>query len=279
MGGVSSKAGWLTPWLSGVALLASLTLAVPGSRADARPRATKKTAAKEKAPASKPKRAAQRSPAKPARSKVRAAPRKPKAPEAEAQDVDSGPDQGCHAQLRHAGVSFVKVKAERAPRVLLPIRLTGPLAGIEIKGAGKNKATHYLDCRLGLALVRWAPQLKAAGVKGIDHYSIYRPDAAVSGTNKPSGHAVALAIDAGRFHMRDGRTLTVLDDWKDKTKGADPCVPHPQQSADERMLRELVCDASQRGIFQTVVTPHHNPEHDNHVHLEVSAEPAPTWIH
>jgi hypothetical protein len=116
-------------------------------------------------------------------------------------------------------------------------------------------------------------------VTAIDHYSIYRPDAQVAATRKPSGHSLAMAIDAGRFHMRDGRMLTVLDHWTDKTKGADPCASRLAQGADERLLRELVCDASRRGIFQTIVTPHHNPEHDNHVHLEVSASFAPTWIH
>lgn len=206
-------------------------------------------------------------------------PRAPKGSEPRADDVYDGPDEPCHVQLRNAGVSFVKVKEQRAPAVRMPIRLTGAVAGVEIKGAGRNKATHYLDCRLGLALVRWAPQLKAAGVKGIDHYSIYRPDAAVSGTGKLSGHARALAIDAARFHMDDGRTLTVLENWADKTKGADPCAPRPQQGADERLLRDLVCEASKRGIFPTVVTPHHNPEHDNHVHLEVSEAFTPTWIH
>ncbi|HTU61724.1 MAG TPA: extensin family protein, partial [Polyangiales bacterium] len=111
------------------------------------------------------------------------------------------------------------------------------------------------------------------------HYSIYRSEAQVAATRKPSGHALAMAIDAGRFHMSDGRIVTVLEQWTDKTKGADPCAPRLQRSADERMMRELVCNASRDGIFQTVVTPHHNPDHHNHVHLEVSATFAPTWIH
>lgn len=200
-------------------------------------------------------------------------------PEVEAADATAGPDQACHVQLRKAGVSFEKLSSERAPNVELPIRLTGSVAGVEIRGAGKNKATHYLDCRLALTLVRWAPALLAAGVIGIDHYSIYRPEAHVSGTRKASGHASALAIDAARFHLRDGRVLNVLDNWKDKTKGADPCAPHPQQDADERLLRDLTCDASRMGLFQTVVTPHHNPEHNNHVHLEISTSFSPTWIH
>jgi hypothetical protein len=191
----------------------------------------------------------------------------------------ASPDQACHAQLRKAGVSFAKLDPDKVPGVRLPVRLTGDIAGVEIQGTGKNRATSYLDCRLALALLRWAPRLKDAGVLRLDHYSIYRPDAEVGATGKPSGHAQALAIDAARFHLSDGRVLTVLDTWVDKTKGAEPCTPRPQHSEDERLLRELVCDAARAGIFQTIVTPHHNPEHDNHVHLEISNTFAPSWIH
>lgn len=62
-------------------------------------------------------------------------------------------------QLRTAGVSFVKLAKARAPHVLLPIRLTGAVARVEIRAAGKE-AMGYLDCRLALALMRWAPALK-----------------------------------------------------------------------------------------------------------------------
>ncbi|HEX6242694.1 MAG TPA: hypothetical protein VFZ61_17395, partial [Polyangiales bacterium] len=117
----------------------------------------------------KQKRAAPRGPARPlrkpparqARATRRAPSPKRRAPKGRpelANDVAEGPDQACHAQLRKADVSFVKILAERAPDVRLPIRLTGAVAGVEIRGAGKNRATHYLDCRLAQALLRWAPQ-------------------------------------------------------------------------------------------------------------------------
>jgi hypothetical protein len=242
------------------------------------PKAALKTARKKA-------RTAQRKPARAASSHHRKganrAARKPRAAPIDESTLDAvaTPDEGCHVQLRKAGVSFAKLDRDKVPDVRLPIRLTGSVAGIEIRGTGKNRATSYLDCRLALALVRWGPRLSAAGVVRLDHYSMYRPDAEVGTTGKTSGHAQALAIDAARFHLSDGRVLTVLETWTDKTKGADPCTPRPQHSADERLLRELVCDAARAGIFQTIVTPHHNPEHDNHVHLEVSSTFAPTWIH
>jgi hypothetical protein len=269
--------------LCGTLILGGGTLLVPGLRADApahKANGVSKLSKKQKRPAQ---RRSLRTPRSrrhaAARHTGRPKPRAPKPPQEQGLDVATGPDEACHLQLRKAGVSFVKVSVERAPDVRLPIRLTDNVAGVEIRGTGKNKATSYLDCRLALALVHWAPQLKAAGVIRVDHYSIYRHDAEVGATHKLSGHATAMAIDAARFHLSDGRVLTVLDTWIDKTKGADPCAPRPQQSADEYLLRDLVCDAGRSGIFQTIVTPHHNPDHDNHVHLEVSSSFAPSWIH
>jgi hypothetical protein len=287
--GLTAKARWGVWLLGGVLALGDAALLVPCGRADgptdqprARPRgeAAAKRVRKPKPPVRRGTAQAPRARRREAaETSARRSARAQKASDEPALDLATGPDDACHLQLRKAGVSFVKVGAERAPNVALPIRLTSHVAGVEIRGTGKNKATHYLDCRLALALVRWAPELLTRGIVGIDHYSIYRPDAAVGGTRKPSGHALALAIDAGRFHLRDGRVLTVLDAWSDKTKGAEPCTARPQQSADEHLLRELVCDASRHGVFQTVVTPHHNPAHDNHVHLEVGSPLDPTWIH
>jgi hypothetical protein len=89
-----------------------------------------------------------------------------------------------------------------------------------------------------------------------------RTGARVARTGNPSGHSRALAIDAARFHFGDGSVLDVLDDWGDRTRGAEPCIG-------DGVLRGLVCDAVEAGLFQIVITPHHNRAHHNHVHLEV----------
>jgi hypothetical protein len=34
-------------------------------------------------------------------------------------------------------------------------------------------------------------------------------------------------------------------------------------------MRKLVCDAARAGLFQTVITPHYNDAHRDHVHLEI----------
>jgi hypothetical protein len=156
--------------------------------------------------------------------------------------------------------------------------LDGPIRGVRVHGAGHAEApTNYLDCRLARALLAWAPQLRAHGVVGLEHYSMYRPEAVVGSSNKQSGHAAGRAIDVAEFRLSDGRTLSVLNDWTNRARGADPCQSWPDKQAG-KLMRQLVCDAAARGLFQIVVTPHHNDAHANHVHLEIDPQRPALWI-
>ena len=188
-------------------------------------------------------------------------------------------ESGCRAALRAAGVAYESVPRAAAGSIPWPIVLAGPVDGVRIRGSGKADApTNYLDCRLASALLAWAPMLRAKGVVGLEHYSMYRPESVVANSNKPSGHSLGWAIDVAKFELGDGRVLSVLDDWKNRARGADPCRSWPDDEAG-RLMRQLVCEAAARGLFYTVVTPHHNDAHGNHVHLEIDPQKGSLWIH
>jgi hypothetical protein len=183
----------------------------------------------------------------------------------------------CYDDLKQAGVRFEKVAQEDAVGIEWPIRLSGPVGGIRIYGAKKNAPTNNLDCRLALALVEWAPHLKRRGVVGLQHFSMYRHDAKIGRSSNVSGHALGRAIDIGYFDLSDGRRLSVLEDWKNRTRGVEPCEVSSKSSA-ERAMRELVCEASEMQLFQMVLTPHYNAAHANHVHLEIVATDDDSWV-
>lgn len=184
----------------------------------------------------------------------------------------------CEASLKQAGIDFRKVSTAAADGIAWPIRLVGPIAGVRIEGGDKPEAeTNYLDCRLAATLLVWAPSLRARGIVGIDHFSMYRAQAHVDGGEKLSGHAAGRAIDLGRLELQDGRKLNILDAWKNRKAGADPCGSYRDDAAGE-LLREVVCDAAQRGLFQVIVTPHHNAAHADHVHLEIDPQASSLWI-
>lgn len=187
-------------------------------------------------------------------------------------------EAACYAKLNDAGVGFQMVSKSDAPGVAWPIKLTSAVDGVLVHGGKQDAATNYLDCRLAVALLAWAPSLREEGVVGLEHYSAYRRDAVVAGTSSPSGHAIGSAIDIGRFEMRDGRKLSVLDDWTNRDRGADPCQEWPTDSDAARIMRKLVCDAYHAELFQSVITPHYNDAHKNHVHLEIAPKSEGAWI-
>lgn len=183
--------------------------------------------------------------------------------------------EGCERALRGGAVAFERVPEDESGGVELPIRLAGPLGGVRIEpGEGVHAV---IDCRLAVALLAWAPDLRAHGIAGVEHVSIYRPRARVAGTRRVSGHARALAIDALAFVLDDGTRLAVLDAWRDRARGADPCALHPDDDDATARMRGAVCAGVQRDLFQVVLTPHHDDAHANHVHLEV--RPGVDWTY
>lgn len=182
----------------------------------------------------------------------------------------------CYDRLWHAGVTFELVKSG-ARGVAMPVRVTSPVGGVRIHPMGKSRTHAVLDCRLALRLLAWAPALRSMGVSGIEHYSVYRPGARIAKSGKRSAHASALAIDLAKLHLDGGQVYSVLTDWEDRDRGESPCPKRSGESRASQTLRASVCDAVDRGLFQVVLTPHHDKAHQNHVHLEL--RPNSTWTY
>ena len=71
---------------------------------------------------------------------------------------------------------------------------------------------------------------------------------------KRSGHAIANAIDIGGFVLKDGRRITILNDWNSPDPAIAALPPDDPRSACKR--------------FGTVLSPDYNAAHHNHLHLE-----------
>lgn len=194
-------------------------------------------------------------------------------------DIAALSPRECRRLLTRSGVQFESVSDRAAANIAEPVSLLSPLGGVSF-GPKNGNATHgMLDCRLALALLAWAPSLQSSGVIKVEHYSTYRPGAKVRASRKTSGHARAMAIDAARFHLRDGTVLAVDSDWDQRERGGDPCLERRREADKGKLLRRLVCDAVEQGLFQVVITPHHDRAHQDHVHLELVPEVDWTYIH
>lgn len=190
------------------------------------------------------------------------------------------PPGTCYARLDDAGIRYERVDKSQAQGVQYPTRLHGPIGGVEIVQHDQRapKMQSILDCRLALAVLTWAPSLRRAGVRRIEHYSMYRPGARVGGSGAKSGHSSGMALDAARFHLDGGEVVDVLTDWEDRDRGDAPCPRREDEAWPSRLLRGLVCDAVDKNLFQVVITPHHDRAHENHVHLELRPEVDWTYV-
>ncbi|MBK6698259.1 MAG: extensin family protein [Myxococcales bacterium] len=189
----------------------------------------------------------------------------------------------CQSELTRRGVSFQSVDTARG--VLAPLRLTGPIRGVTFRSTLPEKARataawEIVDCRLALALDDFAAILAERDVKEVVHFSMYRPPPLRGWIDGMLGkrHTGALAIDAARFVKSDGTTLDVETHFGgrigQKTCGTS-AAPQPK-STEGRVLREIVCEAADKHLFNVQLTPHYNRAHKNHLHLEVT--PGVKWF-
>lgn len=154
-----------------------------------------------------------------------------------------------------------------------PVVVRGPIRGVTFHGSRDTAVRELMDCRLAVALVRYATFLRSQHIREVRHLSLWR--VAGRGERLSGGlyprHPGGMAIDAGVFVRDDGSTLNVLRDYHGR-RGRAPCGPTARvpPSPEARALRTLHCEPARRGWFHVALGPNFNFEHRNHLHLEVT---------
>lgn len=182
---------------------------------------------------------------------------RPSAPaRAEPERPSSRETARCHADLTREGVDFRPLPDRdfgQGCAVTGAVQLTDigvPVTGITAMRCGNARA---FAAWVRNAVAPAAYQVlgsELARVQGMGTYSCRN----VAGTNRRSGHATANAVDVGGFTLKDGRHITVLNDWRSDD---------PQVSEFLRVIRRSACKR-----FGTVLTPDYNAAHRDHLHLE-----------
>jgi hypothetical protein len=189
------------------------------------------------------------------------------------------------AELRRRGIAFEEV--EDAPGVMAPIRLEGPLHGVEIHSSlprEQRKTTPFeiLDARLALALDDFAAVLGNHDVVELIHFTMYRPNDDVhEGTpDVRPRHPGGMAIDVGGLRKRNGARLTVVAHWPPGI-GQKTCGPTARKlpARRGRELESIICEARDLRLFHAILTPHYNRAHHDHLHLEIKADTAWFLVH
>jgi hypothetical protein len=188
-----------------------------------------------------------------------------------------------HAELARRGIRY-ETATPPQPGVRAPIRLLGPLHGVLIHSSlpPEARATtpfEILDARLALALDDFAALLARHGIVEIVHFTMYRPAGVrTEDPNAPqSRHPGGMAIDVGGFKKQNGQWLAIGPHWP-ASVGAQTCGRGARslKSRSARELVSIVCEAADLRLFHYILTPHFDPAHADHLHLEI--KPQVKWF-
>lgn len=185
----------------------------------------------------------------------------------------------CIAALGERHIPFSREPPKRG--VEIPVRLTGRLNGVLYRtdypdGERGQVPWEVYDCRLVLALHDFAEILRAHSVVEARIFSAWRPPAASWPMDEwARRHQGALAVDVRELRKDTGQVLDVLLHFHGRL-GATQCMPGAPapapDSPEARELHQLVCQAADAHIFNSILTPNYDPAHKNHFHLEVTPD-------
>jgi hypothetical protein len=184
------------------------------------------------------------------------------------------------AELSKREIPFEPV-ADGARGVVAPVRLKGPVHAVSwhTELPLKDRATapwEIFDARLVLAMDDFGAVLQKHGIDDVVIFSSWRPPPKSWPDAKPADrHPGAMAVDAKRFHKKDGDASLVVEKDFHGHIGATTCgehaaIPEPK-TAGASELRAIVCEAASDHTFHSILTPNFNRAHFNHFHLEVKA--------
>jgi hypothetical protein len=160
----------------------------------------------------------------------------------------------CLSILDRLGVKYKKLSPRG--RMRTPVEITGDIGGVRYTNGGK--ASLVCDCRLGLALHWSAPVFERWHISEVMHFGAYSNRTTRSG--RASLHARGLALDIARFKFPDSN-LSVAEAYG-RGWGAG-CWP------DAPAINQVVCQLRELGLFRELITPDHDADHHDHVHLGI----------
>jgi hypothetical protein len=161
----------------------------------------------------------------------------------------------CLEWLEKLGIEHQRLPPQ--PGVQTPVDVGGPIGGVRYLSQGKQSVV--ADCRLILALDWIAPSLRAQGITAVQHSGAYVYRTQKSGL--PSLHARGLAIDVHALRYPDERVLVERDFARGLGDGCETDAPK---------LNRLTCSLRRIRLFQELITPDHDTDHHDHVHLAIS---------
>lgn len=162
----------------------------------------------------------------------------------------------CDLALATSGLRFTRL-ADSAPHPGCPVE-----NAVRIQGANVGLSSSFMaTCPLAVSFAlfeRHGLQPAAQAVFGqpvsrVEHVGSFACRS-IAGSQRPSQHSYANALDKVGFRLRDGQHISVLRDW-------------PAEGDKARFLRlvqEAACDS-----FNVTLGPEYNAAHRDHFHVDM----------
>ncbi|MEM6989011.1 MAG: extensin family protein [Myxococcota bacterium] len=178
----------------------------------------------------------------------------------------------CKDRLDDAGVTFKPARIGLSRRNEDGVPTCGAEEVVRFRagpGSIEYSRAPLLTCGMALALADFerivqeeAERVLGTRVEKIDHLGTYNCRKMVN-YDLISEHSFANGIDLRRFHLEDGRTVTVFEHFAPKVDDADA---EPEALFLRGLSRRLYDD----DVFSVVVTPYFDRLHRNHIHVDLA---------
>lgn len=143
-----------------------------------------------------------------------------------------------------------------------PVYLLSPVAGVDLRYYYDDDPKKVLvDCETAHAIADTAEDIGPLGVAELVHVGTYNCRT-ISGSSSLSQHALGRAIDINGFTFDSGENITVLDHWEDGDS--------TPESWEGQFLYEAVHRWYDDWIWNIILTPEYNSDHDNHFHVDMA---------
>ncbi|MFH6601058.1 extensin family protein [Ectopseudomonas khazarica] len=162
----------------------------------------------------------------------------------------------CDLALATAGLRFTRLP-DSTPQPGCPVRNAVRVQGGRVGLSSSFMATCPLAVSFALferhGLQPAAQRVFGQPVSRVEHVGSFACRS-IAGSQRPSQHSYANALDLVGFRLRDGRRISVLHDWSEEGDNA-------------RFLRLVQDAACER--FNITLGPDYNAAHHDHFHLDM----------
>ena len=184
---------------------------------------------------------------------------------------EGDPLSDCQDELAALGVSFEPTSRasdhpDTHPHLTCtiddPVILHPPIHGVDLlNSAGTRTSSVLAACDMALALVATIDDVQPSGVVALRHMGTYNCRV-ISRTDTLSRHAYGDAIDIAGFDFDDGTYWSVVSDWEHDTTSF-----HTDAA---EWLYERSYAWHEARIWNTILTPNYNSDHDDHFHVDLT---------